>query len=358
MAGGLPLLVIGVALGVVLLCLAAATVGRKLTRTVGERREARFTDELRPLLTRITIDEDPDVPLPQLRGRRREVFEVLATAHLAKVRGAGREALIKVATSRGEVHAAERRLRRPGVVGRMAAIAFLGRVGTTESRPALERLLRSHDPELRAAAVRALGQTGDPAVIPVLLDVMAAGRSVPFGVVAMSIVRIGPAGSTALRRGLLHDDPQARSLSAELLGLHGGIEALEPLIRCLLDDREAEVRIRAARALGRLGSFRAVPALIQSTAEDQPAPLRAVATRALGEVGDPSAVDTLTELIGDRHLVAGNAARALFSCGLRGRDVLERLAGAEPDEPGSPYARETLARAALDQRWASTPSAS
>jgi HEAT repeat protein len=335
-------MVVIIAAVVVLVMITA--VGRAV-RQRRRRSRDRLRDELRPTVVEVLSNPSarPSADLPR-RGRRDELFEVLAFEYLAKVKGESRDALVDLLVERGTIDDAERRLRRPGAVGRAAAAEFLGRCGLVRSREPLQGLLRDRTPALRAAGVRALGRLGDPAVIDPLLESIRHG-SVPAAIVAQSTLRVGPAGIPALHRAVADDDDAVRSVAVAVLGLQRAIEAVPTLVGVLAGDDKITVRGHAARALGHIGDPRAVDPLKRAARED---PANAgVSAVALGELGDARAIEPLVVLVGDtRHEVATAAAAALTRCGTAGFDALRRLrreGGTAADHAAAAIARAEVA---------------
>ncbi|HEU5149751.1 MAG TPA: HEAT repeat domain-containing protein, partial [Iamia sp.] len=281
--------------------------------------------------------------------RRAAALEVLAVDLLGKVRGEARQALLRMLEETGAIAAAERRLRRPGPVGRAAAAELLGRTGGPAHVAALVDRLADRDPEVRAVAARALGRIGTPSAVAPLLAALDGRRPIPMGIVGSALLGVGPEGTAPLRYALQAGEasPVARALAVEVLGLHGALEAAGVLADRTTDRDEAvEVRIRAARALGRIGSPRSVAALASVLSPAEPTALRAVATRALGEIGGDDAATLLIPLLDDpAHVVAANASGALPRCGPLGRTLLLGRAGGEGR--GAAHAREALALADL-----------
>jgi HEAT repeat protein len=337
-----------VAAAVVLLVL-ITTAGRAL-RHHRDRSRERLRDELRPTI--VAVLSDPDAPPPPdipRRGRRHQLFEILAFDYLSKVRGESRDALVRLLVERGTVDDAERRLRRPGDVGRSAAAELLGRCGLVRSRVALESLLERGSAEVRAAGVRALGRLGDPAVVTPLLETLHIRRSVPAAIVAQAALRIGPSAIPALTQAAGDPNDSVRSTAVTVLGMQRAIDAVPTLIGVLDADVVVTVRGYAARALGQIGDPRAVDPLIRAVRAD---PENAgVVAAALGELGDPMAVEVLSSLVTNRsHDVATAAATSLTRCGDRGFAALRTLQ--TEGGPAADHAVAALARAELSRRGA------
>jgi HEAT repeat protein len=335
-----------VAAAVVLLVL--VTAAGRAVRLHRHRGRERLRDQLRPTI--VAVLSAPDAPLPSAiprRGRRDELFRILAFDYLSKVRGESRDALVRLLVERGTIDDAERRLRRPGDVGRSAAAELLGRCGLTRSREPLESLLERRSPEVRSAGVRALGRLGDPTVIPALLETLHVTRSVPAAIVAQAALRVGPSAIPALSQAAHDHHDGVRSAAVAVLGLQRAIDAVPTLIDVLAADDVVTVRGHAARALGQIGDPRALNALIRA-ARDDPENAGVVAV-ALGDLGDAAAVDALASLVGDEHHdVATAAATSLTRCGDAGIGALRTLQ--LEGGPAADHALAALARADLGRR--------
>ncbi len=329
--------------GAVVLLVATTAIGRasRLRRRV---HRDRIRDELRPMLVAVLADPDAplNVELPRRRGRQ-ALFEVLAFDYLSKVKGESRDALVRLLVDRGTIDAAERRLRRPGVVGRAAACELLGRCGLARSSGQLQGLLGHRSADLRTASVRALGRLGDPTVVEPLLSTVSGGQSVPAAIVAQAALRVGPAGIPSLQRAIAAPDDAVRSVAVVTLGLERAIEAVPALVG-VLDDDVVTVRGHAARALGHIGDPRAVDPLIRSAHHDRE--IGGFTATALGELGDRRGVEALVGLADDpRHDVATAAANALTHCGPEGFAALQRLQAG--GGPAAGHAVAAVARAEL-----------
>ncbi len=137
---------------------------------------------------------------------------------------------------------------------RFAAIC-LGRKGPAAARavPVLISLLK--DPT--CAAATALGQIGDAAAVPALIEAVADGHPRLRAQAIHALGRLGPAAGSAmpvLRIALGSPDNQVRALAASAIGLIGvrATEAIEALARCVEDD-DPLVRQSVMEALARLG---------------------------------------------------------------------------------------------------------
>jgi len=320
------------------------TAVHKTLHAARERRRRRIEAVVRPALLAFLAEDDPDPADLDLHSRAADhSLEELAGALLTKLRGEDRRVLERLLAAHGVLERARRRTRRPGPVGRARAAELLGAAAYADARPELERLLKDHEPSVRATAARALGKLGDPAAVPALLAAIEGRRAVPSGVVTMGLLHIGPAAAPALEAGLRTSQSAiVRSICAELLGRLGSLSSADELIGALRADQASEVRGAAARALGRLGVPRAVAPLEAALIEEQEPSVRHATAWALGELGDSRAFAGLAgALRSGEHALARRAADALAACGPSGMALLRRTAATAA--PGAPEARETLA---------------
>ncbi|MEO7744737.1 MAG: HEAT repeat domain-containing protein [Actinomycetota bacterium] len=345
-------LLAGLALVALGLVLAAAIVLQRSLRQHAGRRDLALVEPFRPLLIALVMDDRVDAAATaQILGaddRAWSALEPHIISMVRKLRGDSRAVLVNLLDERGTITRLNRRLKRPGAVGRARAAELLGLLGEHAPRRDLERLaLRDHDAEVRIVAARALGEIGDPMSARALLAAASGPRAVPLRIAARSLARLGPGAAPELMRGLRSEQTTSRAVSAEILGLLGVTAAAPALAGAAEDDAELDVRIRSARALGRIGVPSALPVLERCTGPDRHPALRAVAARAVGEVGGPIAIELLARLMDDpAHRVAANAARALGRLGDRALPALRRTASGPT--PGAPYAAEVLAE--LDVR--------
>ncbi|HEX6940532.1 MAG TPA: M56 family metallopeptidase [Longimicrobiales bacterium] len=217
---------------------------------------------------------------------------------------------------------------------RAAAVYALGEIGDPRAVPALAAVVRSDsDAEVRRGAVWALGEIGDPAAVPAL---GAAAASDDADIARMAVWALGeigdPAAVPALAAALRNSDAEVRSHAAWALGEVGEESAVTPLAAAL-DDAIADVRRMAAWALGEVSPDRAPSALVAALT-DGDAEVRKAAAWALGEVADPAAAPALAEAIEDENEdVRRTALWALGEIGGEpARDALLRAIRSEDPE--------------------------
>jgi len=129
----------------------------------------------------------------------------------------------------------------PGWTGAEAcdrAVAEMRAIGAKRLFPLLKEMLADRDIETRCGAALAMlwvdQDLGNDYILPLLRDADTACR--------------------AYVCGILHDFPNVRSV--------------EPLIDCMKNDPDPQVRGTAAYALGGIGSPNAIPALIETMQQD------------------------------------------------------------------------------------------
>ena len=175
-----------------------------------------------------------------------------------------------------------------------------------------------------------LASTGDPAMIPRLLDALEGsvdqrrgalgvicalavfGRSAVGALlqrleraewlyrneIASGLRLIASSGSDLLVAALASDWPHVRAGAAfALAGVPPGVGPVGPLVVALTDP-EPEVAAAAATALGEVGDDRAVKPLLEA-AQSPHAGIRAAAAWSLGSVGGATVVESLVALLGD-----------------------------------------------------------
>lgn len=340
---GLALVAGSFVAGLVLL-LALAVAAGHVHRIRAQARDARRRSALTPVLHAL-LDEEEDADdgtAPDLAAAP-AMLDALVLDLLPSLRGSDRQALQRVLVSRGLVDRAAADVHARAAWRRGRAAALLGSAAVSDHTATLAGLLGDRSAEVRCAAARALGKTGDAGAVGPLLAALSADPALPSGVVGMAVLDLGTAVLEPLRVALVDGAPAARLLSAEVLGLHGDPGATAALLATLADRcQPPDVRRAAASALGRIGSPEATGPLAQVLAH-APLPLvQHAAAEALGRVGDPAGIPALTAGLGSPDAaVRAACADVLAAVGGDGRGRLGVLAIA-----ATPAGR--AARAALD----------
>ena len=343
-----PGLVAGTAVSGVVVLLLVAVAAAHVSRTHRQQRNAHRRATLTPLVLAL-LDEDDGADSRAGLITAPAVLDDVVLGLLPQLRGSDREVLQQVLTARGVVDRAAADLGARAAWRRGRAATLLGSTGSRAHTAELTALLADRDPEVRCAAARALGKSGEPSAVTSLLEALSATRPLPAGVSGMAVLDLGTSALPALRTALDSGAPAAQSLAAELLGLHGDLSASAALELLVRDrDRPVPVRRAAAGALGRIGSPSATDVLVRALGSPE---LTATAAQALGRIGDPFALPALvTGLAATEPETRAACANALAALGPDGRDALMSAAAGRHAAGSAPQA----ARAALDA-LAATP---
>ncbi len=176
-------------------------------------------------------------------------------------------------------------LQSPQLIIRSTAVNQLVELGKKlpdKTIPKLVEALKDDYWSVRFGAVEALGEIGNPEVVPILVEYLEKD-----------------------------EDPEFRAKVAEQLGLIGDKKAVDPLIKALRNDSSEIVREFVAKSLGVLADEKAEPAL-REAARDQNNLVRREATWALGRIGKKDSSSVLISLLKDEDVkVRANAATAL-----------------------------------------------
>jgi HEAT repeat protein len=233
------------------------------------------------------------------------------TRALHDVDRAVREAAIGALSSIGgpSVPALATCLADPALHVQEAASAILASIADARVFVPLVEALGSRDWIVRMHAAKALGKIGDPeavsALMPLLQDKVKAVREEVSGALAS----IGGVAVLALIQALQHDEWLVRLHAVEALGKLKCVDAVEPLLQALFNDRDSAIREDVVRALGAIGDARAVDYLVLVMKEPT---LRLIAVEALGHIGDRRAVPLLRKIVEGAPL--GEPSQSAAAC--------------------------------------------
>lgn len=212
---------------------------------------------------------------------------------------------------------------------RMLAIDGLARSGPRAGRavPELVAALKDQDERVGMLAIDALGAIGPAAseAVPALLGAL---RSTMLRTrAAEALGRIGGTAIPALISLLGDPDPNLRAAAVYALGRAGqGSNAAANALLPLLKDPDETLRLLAAEALGRVGSVAA--GRLRNMLADQGFPERWLAALALGRMG-AQARDAANELakavLDDDQEVGSAAAAALGQLGPAAEGIVPQL---------------------------------
>lgn len=213
-------------------------------------------------------------------GRVGVVPDLLRAAANDSLREAIHEALLAIGPKAAKVMA--EMVGELGNAEKVLVVEILAHFRQPGSLPRIVEMCLDTDSEVADAAQRALGQAGDPTVIPTLVALLGRGTEA---------LRAGAIGSLVLLGERFHDQV---------------ISAVEPLLDSGLDE------IRAAAAVIAGVAQRSDQSRLEQLAGDQDPRVRTVAIRALGRVGAEDVVDRLRMVLTDENpQVRAAAARAL-----------------------------------------------
>ena len=216
----------------------------------------------------------------------------------------------------------------------------LGDRGDKAARPALLEMLKSREEQVRAAALRALGALGDADDVPLLAQSLAAAAGPEKTAARASLTRLrGQAVNAAILAELKRAKPAIR---AELLGVlpaRGATDSVPVLLEAA-QDADAGVRLAALGALRVLAAtdLRSVPgrtaAIVKLLKAAKEGPEQSRAEQALLAVatrGREACVEAiLAGMVGADPSATVSLLRALGKAG--GRRALERIVAATKDE--------------------------
>ena len=256
-------------------------------------------------------------------------------------------------------------LKGPGVSKRMAAELFklppyaqallIGALtvrGDTAVRPEIVKAAASPSPEVRTAAVRALGKIGDEGCTMVLCKAVAEGKSPAEKQAAVNSLQVLPGEkvNATLLAFMKTAEPPVRVALIDTLAIRKATGSVKDLL-AQANGPDASVRAAAAKALGQLASASDLPALvglIVAPKDGQPsaqaeravvlvarkipqdaaradavlaalktasaAPIRCSLLKALGGIGNAKALQAIEAALKDKDTDVQNAAvRALAS---------------------------------------------
>jgi HEAT repeat protein len=219
---------------------------------------------------------------------------------------------------------------------------MLGKIGAESSVPVLLERFKDRRPEVRMAAVRALGDIGSAEAVPALSQAFLARSVAPTNLVNYALRMIGGEAGPAFERGIASQDPIVRLSScfglSGIASTHGG--AVHRLAEVLATDSDASVRAAAAASLGIVGGGKAPTELRRATA-DPDVHVRRDVVKALGSFDDPTTAETLDERTEDEDReVAIRAAEALVALTRRPRAAARARASLEASSAwAAKYAR-------------------
>lgn len=263
--------------------------------------------------TKLLFDEDADV-----RRVARETFAALASEEVDE-----------------EV---TRMLVSDDVEPRLLAIELIGRRRNLEAVPALLLVARDEDPRLRPAAIRMVGELGEPDRLKALLELLMLSKeardleAAERALIALcGKVEDAASSSGEIGEAWAEASPAQRKVILNVLASIGGGEALDT-VRTAVAEADPEVRAEAIRALSNWKTADAAPDLLALAKEAEDPTVRVLGLRGYLNLAGQG------ELPGDRRLAMCREAAELA-----GRTEEKRLLIATLQGIGSPGAIALLA---------------
>lgn len=297
-------------------------IRRDMARYIGELRYAKATPDL---IDRLQNDADPEVraacayalgnigakfavaPLQEVMENEKEEMPVRLAAAVA-LGQMGNERGIKFLID--QLKSSDEKVR-------ASAVEALRTIGKPATRLLIEAA-QSKDSLQRWGAVAALGETGEPRALPVLLRALKDEDENVRAVAAASLGKLRYARAAPQLVQALADKSERVQAHAEWALENIGERAIPAILE---GAKRTATRLRAFRLLGRLKAREAVSTLIEGLKDRKPE-IRSVAAWALGEIGDKAAIPALQKLLGDKEPeVRREAVVALGKLGAK--DVLQ-----------------------------------
>lgn len=167
---------------------------------------------------------------------------------------------------------------------------------------ALKHATTSADPHVRAAAARALGDTGDKSATPQLVALLRDDNDVVSTAAAESLAKLGDASALSQFIALLTEQPAMTSTGAEA-GLTFDTHST-PILKEFAELKRDEKQTVAIRVLSRFHDSKAVRPILDAGLKSPSISVRIAAAIALGRLGDRRAVAPLMQLVQDDYALA------------------------------------------------------
>jgi HEAT repeat protein len=146
---------------------------------------------------------------------------------------------------------------------RAGLLEALGDRGDGAARPAVLEMLNAQEEVVRVAALRALGALGGAADVPLLAGKAAAGSKLEKGAARLSLVRLrGEDVNQAIVTAMAAGKPNVRAELVGVLAARGAKETL-PTVTASAEDSDLSVRLAALGALRFLADQGQTPTLVK-----------------------------------------------------------------------------------------------
>ncbi|TYO97126.1 HEAT repeat protein [Geothermobacter ehrlichii] len=280
--------------------------------------------------------QEPALDLPALENAAR-AGDARAVSQLVSLLGRRENGVndrvypVVVALGREAVPALSGQLDTSDPVLREYTIAALGTLRAKEAVDGIRATLKDRAFGRRYIAAWALGQIGDPATIPALIEALDDANETVRRYATRALIRFDRKAVPPLVQALPAATSRAAGYIIRALGDIGDPRAVDSLLRAV----DGPNRGLAFQALGKLKERRAEQALIDGL-NDSDWRTRMQAAMALGPLGGPAAAEALQPLLDDPEVVVREwAARSLEM--ITGRHVRYRDARGELVMPYNIY---------------------
>jgi HEAT repeat protein len=259
------------------------------------------------------------------------------------LRGDSGDVIVALYRTLGFLNGDLKRLRSWRSMTRASAAADLGLIRTTDSVPALSKILDDPDVRVRQTAVWALGQIGGPETLMTLVRLLGD----PSRIVARRVEEVLAERGREIKAAILQYAAKTavragRLAAIELLGWLRIAEGSELLVDSM-GDLDPEVRIKSVKAAAAIGDPRFVD-VFHRLLDDPRWEVRCQAAKGLGVFGSPASISRLDQALRDPSWwVRFYAATALAETGPLGEEALQR-ALRDPQPPVREMARYLLER--------------
>ncbi len=290
--------------------------------------------------------EHPElIPTIRLSRSDRRIARGLLLRLAMDLRGEIADAAVTLYTHLGLLAADRRKLRAVRWAPRARAAARLGTLRAEAALPDLRVTLSDPDPHVRQIAVWAVGQMGDREALALLVPLLGDPDAAVAGRTEEILAERGrEVEDLVLARA---ERPTARGglAAIELLGLLRAGSAV-PLLARLMENGDAEVRVKAVKAGAAIGDPRLLDSF-HSHLSDAQWPVRCQAAKALSVLSSPSSLPYLETALRDPEWwVRFYAATALAELGSDGENALVAALD-DPTPAVADMARYLLSRGVL-----------
>jgi HEAT repeat protein len=313
-------------LAAISLLVMAGLVAARLFRAHRQERREQARKQLLPAFLAFTEDGDQEAFLSEVATVPMSTTIDLALEFLNLLRGDEHESLVDVLV-RAEVDKELVSLAvRGNKARRIQAVEALIFFPGSHSLSALQRALKDPSADVRLAAAIGLVAGGSPMPLSELLGELGVGDLASRRLVGL-FRHLPKDRADELRNIVMSRETPAivRAAAVEALGTSGDYSLL-PLFTASITDGEPEVSAAAIHAIGEL-AHPAGAAAVERALTSTDWEVRAEAATAAARIGLNTARGQLGELLeDDQWLVRYAASKALFSLGTESRDVLVDIA--------------------------------